>query len=350
MTNDKCAVYARYSSDLQSPRSIVDQVERLRAEVAKHGGTFDERLVFSDGETSGAVWERPGFQALLRAVEEGRVRRVFTEDVSRMSRDPEDQARLRKRLDYYGVQLVSVDGVELDGSSRASLSFGVKSLFAEQYLKDLGDKTRRGLFGNAREGKSTGGRIYGYGTESDSTIMVDPQQAQTVGRIFTMYASGYSYARIAAELNRNGVRPPRAKRRAGEGWMASCIREMLRNPKYVGSWSFGTREWRRHPDTRRRVVRERSEDGVFRVDRPELAILDRDLWDSVQARLVEHTRERKTASEAGRVPRKPRRTFCRVCCVADAAAGCYRSPAGRRTGTIAVRRTASAVPRNAPTL
>ena len=42
-----------------------------------------------------------------------------------------------------------------------------------------------------------------------------------------------------------------------------------------------------------------------RVDRPELAILDRDLWDSVQSRLVQHTRERKTASEAGRVPRKP---------------------------------------------
>lgn len=34
ITNDVCAVYARYSSDLQSPRSIVDQVERLRAEVS----------------------------------------------------------------------------------------------------------------------------------------------------------------------------------------------------------------------------------------------------------------------------------------------------------------------------
>src|SRR5262245_30013074 len=108
MNTDGCAVYARYSSDLQNPRSITDQVERLSGEIAKHGGTFDQELVFTDGETTGAVWERAGFQALLLAVESGRVRRIFTEDVSRMSRDPEDQARLRKRLEYHGVQLVSV--------------------------------------------------------------------------------------------------------------------------------------------------------------------------------------------------------------------------------------------------
>ncbi|WP_438018607.1 recombinase family protein [Sorangium sp. So ce315] len=35
----------------------------------------------------------------------------------------------------------------------------------------------------------------------------------------------------------------RGRRRAGAGWMHSTIREMLRNPKYVGEFSFGRRRW-----------------------------------------------------------------------------------------------------------
>jgi site-specific DNA recombinase len=199
MTRGGDAIYARYSSELQNPRSIVDQVERLRGEIARHAGAPDQDLIFSDGETSGGLWDRTGLQALLLAVEQGRVKRIFCEDVSRISRDPEDQARLRKRLEFHGVQLVSVDGIELDGSSRASLSFGVKALFAEQYLRDLGDKTRRGLWGNAREGKATGGRTYGYMTADDGRIVVDAEQGAVVRRIFALYASGLGYARVASE-------------------------------------------------------------------------------------------------------------------------------------------------------
>ena len=39
------AIYARFSSELQNPRSIPDQVERLRGEIAKHAGQPDADLV-----------------------------------------------------------------------------------------------------------------------------------------------------------------------------------------------------------------------------------------------------------------------------------------------------------------
>ncbi len=65
------------------------------------GGRYDERLVFRDAEVSGGSWQRDGLQALLVAVESGRVRRVFVEDVSRLSRDKEDAARLEKTFDYH---------------------------------------------------------------------------------------------------------------------------------------------------------------------------------------------------------------------------------------------------------
>jgi hypothetical protein len=65
--------------------------------------------------------------------------------------------------------------------------------------------------------------------------------------------------------------------------MHSCVREMLRNPKYAGKFTFGVRKWQRHPMTRKRVARENQDAEVLRASRRELAIIDRDTWDAVQA-------------------------------------------------------------------
>jgi site-specific DNA recombinase len=75
--------------------------------------------------------------------------------------------------------------------------------------------------------------------------------------------------------------------------MHSSIREMLRNPKYVGQFAFGLRKWQRHPTTRKRVARVNDEADVLRDERPELAIVDRATWDAVQIRMSEHAQDYK---------------------------------------------------------
>src|SRR5688572_11905795 len=281
------AIYARYSSELQNPRSCDDQVTELRQALERRGGRFDEHLVFRDAEVSGGVWQRDGLQGLLTAVEAGRVRRVFVEDVSRLSRDKEDAARLEKTFDYHDVAIVTLDGMTYDGSVGSSLAFTFQSAGAAQYLRDLGAKTRRGLRGAHREGKSTGGRCYGYTVVEGRTVVAEVE-ASVVRRIFRMYLDGHGYAVIAQKLNEQHISPPRTRRRAGAGWMHSCIREMLRNPKYVGEFAFGIRKWQRHPTTRKRVARRSIEADVLRDHRAELAIVDRQTWDAVQAMLAEH--------------------------------------------------------------
>ncbi len=335
------AFYARYSSELQNPRSMEDQFDHLRHHLKQRGGDPQLAREFGDAETSGAVWDRPGLQALLREIEAKRIEQVFVEDVSRISRDPEDLARLRKLLAFYGARLVSVDdGFELDGSSGSALAFGVKSMLSEQYLKDLGAKTKRGLMGNARQGKSTGGRAYGYRSHVQTKqLEIVDDEAAIVRRIFRLYADGSSYDKIARALNADRIEPPRAKRRAGNGWMSSCIREMLRNPKYVGRWSFGQREFRRHPSTRRRVARDRDSAEILRTEKPELAIVDRETWERTQARLLRH------ATRLPSSPPKRRTTYlfsslprCGVCgALLEISSGSsdsyYRCSASRKRGT-----------------
>jgi predicted site-specific integrase-resolvase len=67
----RAAIYARYSSDLSRDASIEDQVRLCRQHADRLGWTVTE--VFEDRAISGASAIRPGYQALLAAVAEGRI-------------------------------------------------------------------------------------------------------------------------------------------------------------------------------------------------------------------------------------------------------------------------------------
>ena len=167
----RCAIYARYSSDLQSAASIEDQVRLCRAHADRMG--WDVVDVFEDRAISGASAIRPGYQKLLQAVQDGTIDVVLAEALDRLSRDQEDIAGLFKRLRFLGVQLATVSEGDI-----GDLHIGLKGAMNALYLKDLADKTRRGLEGRVREGRSGGGLCYGYdvipGEERGESCRRDP--------------------------------------------------------------------------------------------------------------------------------------------------------------------------------
>src|SRR5258706_13570397 len=137
-------IYARFSSDSQREASIDDQVRRCRAFIYQAGGNPNNATVFPDYAVSGASTDRREFEAMMAAVDAGRVDAIVTEDLSRITRDFADAAAIFKRLQFASIPLFGVaDGI--DTSARgAKLAFSVKSLLADLYLDDLRDKTLRG--------------------------------------------------------------------------------------------------------------------------------------------------------------------------------------------------------------
>lgn len=297
LTGLRVAIYARYSSDRQRDASIEDQVRRCRAHVEYLAGVADPNLVFADHAISGASLQRPAFEKLMSMIT-ARPRGidvVVTEDLSRVSRDFADAARIFKQLEYLRVPLLGVaDGI--DTSARgAKMSFTVKSLLADVYLDDLRDKTLRGLEGRALAGYSTGGLPIGYrstpeldarGEVRGHRIEVDESASLIVRRIFRDYLDGRSIIAIAAELNTEQTPPPRAHTlHRRKGWVASTVRDILHNTAYVGAWVFKRREWLRVPGTDKRRPRERPSAEIMRFDRPELRIIPQETWDAVHERL-----------------------------------------------------------------
>jgi len=296
----RCAIYARYSSDLQSPTSISDQFRVCESFAERQGWTGVAR--FEDAALSGfGVDHRPGYRALVAAAIQSPppFDLILVEDVSRLTRDLSEVLRLYHRLRLKGVDLAGVsDGVSTVNQS-GKVTLTVKGLVNELYLDDLRAKTHRGLEGRIARGMSAGGRLFGYRTVSvpdeahaskrDAPVRfeVDEREAEIVRRIFREYADGRSLKTIAHQLNVAGAPFPAKDTKRGparRGWAVSTIYTILLNEKYVGQWIWNKTRFLKDPDSGRRRPIARPPDEWIRQGRPELRIVEDALWREVQSR------------------------------------------------------------------
>ena len=151
----KVAIYARYSSDNQRDASIEDQLHICRLHAEKQGWQVVEE--YTDHAISGASLLRPGIQALISDAANGRFDVMLAEAMDRLSRDQEDIAGLFKRMSYADVKIFTLSEGEV-----SHLHVGLKGTMNALFLKDLADKTRRGLRGRVEQSKSGGDNSYGY--------------------------------------------------------------------------------------------------------------------------------------------------------------------------------------------
>ncbi len=139
----RIAIYARYSSSLQREASIDDQVRLCEERAAREGWKITQ--TYSDHAMSGASLMRPGIQALMEDARGGKFDLIMAESLDRISRDQEDIAGVYKRMRFAGVAIITLSEGPIN-----ELHIGLKGTMGALYLKDLADKTRRGLRGASR--------------------------------------------------------------------------------------------------------------------------------------------------------------------------------------------------------
>jgi len=296
----RTAAYARYSTDMQREASLEDQLRNVRTYCAREG--WPDPTVYSDAAISGARNDRPGFRMLLADASARRFDVLLVDDLQRLSRDKDDTGKAIKRLTFAGVRVIGVsDGLDTarDGHE---LDTGIRAVLGEHYLRDLAKKTHRGLTGRALAGASAGGLAYGYNVAGTGSRVIDESQAAVVRRIFADYVAGYTPRAIAAALNAERI--PSAR---GDTWAMSAIYGDVRrgigilgNPMYVGRVVWNRSRWVKHPDTGRRVRKERPESEWIVQERPELAIIDRATWSAAEARRLSRSKESGPATRAPR--------------------------------------------------
>ena len=254
----KVAIYARYSSDNQRDASIADQMRVCRAFAERQGWTIAQE--YSDHAVSGATLLRSGFQALMRDALNRRFDVVLAESLDRFSRDQEDTAGLFKRLTFAGVNIVTLAEGDI-----THLHIGFKGTMNALFLKDLAEKTHRGLRGRIEDGKSAGGLCYGYrvvkalngGTVTTGEREIEPAEAADRRAHLPRVRR-----RRVAKADRE---EPESRGRAGPfggPWSPSTIygnakrgTGILNNELYVGRLVWNRLRYVKNPDTGKRVSR-----------------------------------------------------------------------------------------------
>jgi site-specific DNA recombinase len=295
------AMYARKSTEqigvTDEQRSVTRQIDRARALALARGWVVQPEYIFVDDGISGAEFrKRPGLTRLLNTL---RPRPPFQillmSEESRLGREQIETAYIIKQILDAGVRIFYY----LDDRERTLDSATEKVLlslagFASEMERERGQqRTHDALLRLARGGYVTGGKVYGYDNVRTSTPgtgggahrpparrVINPAQGVVVRRMFQWSAEGWGITRIAKQLNREGISPPRG----GEhGWAPTAIREMLHNELYRGRvlWNRTKKAHRRGTKTQDT----RPPEDLVVVELPECRIVSDELWEATHAAL-----------------------------------------------------------------
>ena len=283
----RVAIYARFSSEKQNERSADDQIRACRDRAEREGWrvveTFDDRAI------SGASIDRPGLNQLIRDAGAGAFDIVLAESLDRVYRDQEHIARFFKAMSFWNIKFITLSEGHIN-----ELHIGLKGTMSALFLKDLADKTRRGMGARVDQGRVAGGLCYGYDAalgDGESGRIINEAEATIVREIFTSFAHGISPRAIAVDLNRRGVPSPRGKHGNRSSWQPSTIygnnergTGILNNELYAGRLIWNRLRYVKNPATGKRESRLNDPGDHKIAELPDLRIVDQALWDQVKAR------------------------------------------------------------------
>ncbi len=286
----RCALYTRKSSDEgldQAFNSLDARREACAAYVRSQSGEGWAALPvrYDDGGWSGGTMERPALRRLLADIAAGRVDVVVVYEIDRLTRSLADFVRMVEIFDRHGVSFVSVTQAFNTTSSMGRLTLNVLLSFAQFEREVTGERIRDKIAASKARGMWMGGRPplgYDPPAAGSRSLMVNDTGATAVRRIFALYLDLGSVHALAAQLQEEGVRSRTRVSRTGRisggrPFSRGALFHLLRNRLYLGEIPH---RGGHHP-------------GLHE------AIVERDDFDAVQARLDANARRRNTALGAG---------------------------------------------------
>jgi DNA invertase Pin-like site-specific DNA recombinase len=277
----RCAIYTRVSTDQgleQDFNSLDAQYDASQAYIRSqaHAGWTLLRGKYDDGGFSGGNTDRPALQRLLQDVRAGKVDVIVVYKVDRLTRSLADFAKLVELFDRHGVSFVSVTQQFNTTTSMGRLTLNVLLSFAQFEREVTSERIRDKIAASKRKGLWVGGMApLGYDTK-DRKITVNDAEAERVRTIFRSYLRLGSLNRLMADLRRQGVLTKARMLKSGKTvggipFTRGPLAHLLRNRFYVGEVIFKGET----------------------LPGEQTAIVDRDLFDAVQAKLNEQVQGHK---------------------------------------------------------
>ena len=230
--------------------SIKNQKDYLMNYVFENGWNIIE--IYTDDGYSGLNFNRPAFRKMIKDIEDKRINLVITKDLSRLGRDYIDTGYYIERyFPQKSIRYIALsDGIDTFQNSASNDMTPFKSVLNDMYAKDISKKIRTVMDTKRVNGQFIGAFApFGYiKSETDKNkLLVDPVSAEIVKRIFSMYLSGYSMAKITSVLTEEKVHTPTEYKNKVQNlsyvnvnakfhvWRTETVKSILTNPTYIGN-------------------------------------------------------------------------------------------------------------------
>ena len=237
----RCAIYTRKSVEEgldQEFNSLDAQREAGEAYIAsqKANGWVCLPTRYDDGGYSGGNMKRPALQQLLADCEAGLVDIIVVYKIDRLSRSICDFADLSKKFDEWGTQgtqFVAVTQEINTATSAGRMMLNILITFAQYEREVITERVRDKMAASRKKGKWVGGSVpMGYRVENKK-LVVEPEEARVIQRIFQRFIEIQSPSLIAQELNKDGIRT-----KQGKAWDKPHIYRILSNHTYIGQVKY----------------------------------------------------------------------------------------------------------------
>ena len=285
--------------------SVKNQRDLLNDFYQKHIEEFESVSEYVDDGHTGTDANRENFQRLLADVMSGKINCVVVKDLSRFARNYSDAGSLIDNLFVQmGVRFISLaENVDsfTNPDSVSNIIVPITNVMNDNYCYQTSKKIRQVFDYKRRNGQYIGAfDPYGYikHPKDKHKLIVDPDAAETVKLIFSLFLQGTSKRAIALHLNEHGVPSPSAYKLlkglpvSTRGydepmWGGRMIHAILTNPTYTGDLAQGRSRVKSYKVHQIETV---PREEWVEVAGTHEAIIDYETFDKVQALLKRDTR------------------------------------------------------------
>lgn len=230
----RVAAYARVSTSSDEQILSLDmQKEHYESYIRSNDEWECAGLYFDEGISGTSMRKRDGLKKLVDDCDKGLIDIVLTKSISRFCRNTTDCLAIVRKLNNIGVRII-FEKEKIDTSSMESeLMLSILASMAEEESVSISENTKWSIKKRFQDGTYVVSYPpYGY-ANVDGEMIVVPDEAETIRKIFADLLDGKSTHRIAEELNAMGIHT-----RKGPKWNANTINGIIKNEKYTGDIIF----------------------------------------------------------------------------------------------------------------
>ena len=228
-----CA-YCRVSTDSEEQESSYNaQITHYTNYISANPDWVLAGIFADEGLSGTSVRRREEFNRMIAACEEGKIDMIITKSISRFARNTLDCLNYIRRLKALNIPILFEKEAINTKEAVGEVLITILASIAQQESKSISDNVRMGIEYGFQEGRGilNYSCFLGYtGNGTPGELVIVPEEAELIRRIFREYLEGFSPYRIASRLEAEGA----VTARGGNRWYNSTIVNILQNEKYCG--------------------------------------------------------------------------------------------------------------------